>query len=78
MKLVDCKIRKKEFGCKGMKLTSSFFFFFSFFFFIRDFCHVDIAVCIYSTCTFLIVKRILKLIMYSATSLKILTGYSAI
>ena len=31
--------------------------------------HFDIDVCIYSTCTFLIVKRILMLIMYSATSL---------
>ena len=67
MKLVDCKIRKKEFGCKGMKLTSAFIFF-SFFFFIWDFCHVDIAVCIYSTCTFLIVKLILMLIMYSTAS----------
>ena len=33
------------------------------------FCHFDIDVCIYSTCTFLIVKRILMLIMYSAASL---------
>ena len=33
------------------------------------FCHFDIDVCIYSTCTFLIVKQILMLIMYSATRL---------
>ena len=33
------------------------------------FCHFDIDVCIDSTCTFLIVKRILMSIMYSAASL---------
>ena len=32
------------------------------------FCHVDIDVCIYSTCAFLIVKWMLMLIMYSAVS----------
>ena len=32
------------------------------------FCHVDIDVCIYSTCAFLIVKWTLMLIAYSATS----------
>ena len=32
------------------------------------FCHVDIDVCIYSTCAFLIVKWTLMLIVYSATS----------
>ena len=32
-------------------------------------CHFDIDVCIYSTCAFLIVKWILMLIMYSATSM---------
>ena len=32
------------------------------------FCHFDIDVCIYITCTFLIVKRILMSIMYSAES----------
>ena len=33
------------------------------------FCHFDVDVYIYSTCTFLIVKRILMLILYSAASL---------
>ena len=45
------------------------------------FCHFDIDVC-YSTCIFLIffliVKRTLMLIMYSAASLYIFTGHSAI
>ena len=42
------------------------------------FCHFDIDVYIYSTCAFLIVKWILMLIMYSAASLYIFTGYSVI
>ena len=36
--------------------------------FILAFCHVDIDVCIYSACAFLIVMWILMLIMYSAAS----------
>ena len=36
--------------------------------FILAFCHVDIDVCIYSTCAFLIVKWILMLILYRAAS----------
>ena len=34
-----------------------------------SFCHFHINVCVYSTCAFLIVKRILMLIMYSTASL---------
>ena len=36
---------------------------------ILSFCHVDIDVCLYSTCAFLTVKWILMLIIYSAASL---------
>ena len=42
--------------------------FFSSFFSSWLFCHFDIDVCIYITCTFLIVKRILMSILYSAES----------
>ena len=45
--------------------------FFLFFFLLVSlwlFCHFDIDVCIYSTCVFWIVKRILMLIMYSVAS----------
>ena len=47
--------------------SSSFFkvLFCLFVCFILAFCHVDIDVCIYRTCAFLIVKRILMLIMYN-------------
>ena len=46
--------------------------------FILSFCHADIDVCIYSTCTFLIVKWILMLIIFSAVSSQIITACSAI
>ena len=53
-------------------------FSFSFCLFVSStFCHVDTDVCIYSTCAFLIVKWILMMIMSSATSSHIFTGYSA-
>ena len=41
---------------------------------ILAFCHVDIDVCIYSTCAFMIVKRILMLIMYRPRACKCLCG----
>ena len=52
----------------GTLLLLLFFFFFFSFLSSWLFCHFDIDVCIYITCTFLIVKRILRSIMYSAES----------
>ena len=49
--------------------ASSLFLFFCFLFHPGFFVILDIDVCIYSTCAFLIVKWILMLIMYSAASL---------
>ena len=58
--------------------SSSFFHFSLLLFFILAFCHVDIDVRIYSTCTFFIVKWILMLTIYSTVSLYIFMGYSAV